>query len=171
MNSKDKKFIWAIVLFWLTFFVCAFTLAYFAFLKHDFYLWQLQHSVATINNPPRTKRIASTKDLGLLAGNGNHCDYFVAQLRSFPESMSPKQIQNFYKNTKIWNPLNRQYEIISVGIIKDGKIESNEDWTGIGKFLQEHFHERLPNKLTNQRLYFVFFFDGGYDTTCDIRCW
>jgi hypothetical protein len=170
MNSKDKKIVWAIVQVWLIPIICVFTVAYFAFLKHDFYLWQLQCSVATINNPPRTKLIASAKDLGLLAGNGNHCDYFVAQLRSFPEDMSPKQIQNFYQNTKIWNPLNRQKEIISVGIVKNGKIESNGDWTGIGKFLQEHFHEHLPHNLTNQHLYFVFFFEGGYDTACDIRC-
>jgi hypothetical protein len=133
-------------------------------------LWQLQRSIATLSNPPNTKLIASAKDIGLLVGNGNHCDYFVAQLRSYPASISSKQIQEFYKNTKIWNPLSRQLETISIGIIKDGKIESNEDWTGTGPFLQEYFQRNLPKKLTNQHLYFVLFLDGGYGTACDIRC-
>jgi hypothetical protein len=170
MNSKDKKIVWSIVLVWSIPIICAFTLAYFAFLQHDFYLWQLQRSVATINNPPNTKSIASAKDIGLLVANGNHCDYFVAQLRSFPENMTSKQIQLFYKNSKIWNPLNRRTEIVSIGVIKNGRIESNEAWTGISPFLQSYFHKNLPRQLKDQHFYFVFVLDIGNAVACDIRC-
>ena len=162
-TRKTKTIIWAVA------FVVCFLPAYFLVFSHDVYLWQLNRSLAAVNHPPSTKRISSSKDLGLLAGNSNHCDYFVAELRSC-NNLSPKQIETFYKNTKIWNPLNRRNERVSVGVIEKGRINTNEDWTGAGNFLKDYFKTNLPQKLNNQKLYFVFFLDVGNETGCDIRC-
>jgi hypothetical protein len=167
--NKTRKIKIAIVGIWSVALLLLVVPAYFLVFSHDLYLQQLNRSLAGINHPLDTKLISSSKDLGLLVGNSNHCDYFVAELRNY-NNLSPKQIETFYKDTKIWNPLNRRRERVSIGIIEKGKIRSNEDWMGAGDFLKDYFKAHLPQKLGNQRLYFVFFLDVGNEVGCDVRC-
>lgn len=51
---------------------------------HDQRLKRLEVSVANLKHPPGTRELAIESDLGLLQGNGNHCDYFVGALRAGP---------------------------------------------------------------------------------------
>jgi hypothetical protein len=136
--------------------------------SHDFYLWQLSRSLAAADHPSQTRHIAFAKDIGLLVGNSNHCDYFVGELRSY-EEQSKKEIEAFYKDAFIWNPLNRRKEHISIGFVENGKISSNADWLGAPEFLKDHFTPYL-RRTKNQKLYFIFFLDVGNEVGCDVRC-
>jgi len=165
-TGRDAKLCWR----WVLSLILLCSLAYFLFLSHDVYLWQLSRSLTALKHPQHTQRVAVVKDLGLLVANGNHCDYFVAEMRSYSGDLSPDSIEKFYRNSQIWNPLNRRYERVSVGVVENGGIKSDEDWTGTGDFLKDYFKSYLPRKLSNQKLYFVLFLDVGNSTGCDLRC-
>lgn len=51
---------------------------------HDRRLQRLEETFANLKHPPGTRELAIESDLGLLQGNGNHCDYFVGSLRAGP---------------------------------------------------------------------------------------
>ena len=49
---------------------------------HDRRLEQLEQVFAKLQHPPGSRELAFESELGLLQGNGNHCDYFVGALRA-----------------------------------------------------------------------------------------
>lgn len=49
---------------------------------HDRQLRALRRDFARLRHPPGTRLIGSKAVVGLLSGNGNHCDYFVGDLRT-----------------------------------------------------------------------------------------
>ena len=52
-------------------------------LIHNLRLSRMKRLLDEISHPDNTEYIFSRSVLGLLAGNGNHCDYFVGEMRSF----------------------------------------------------------------------------------------
>jgi hypothetical protein len=157
---------------WLAGLAVPLLLGYLLVWSHDVSLWQMSRSIAAVSHPPNTKRISSVKDLGLLAGNGNHCDYFVAEMRSY-NNLTRKEIEAWYKNTKIWNPLKWRFERVSIGVIENNRIRmklKDEDWIGLPDYLRSHFKSRWPQPSSSQKFYFVAFLDLGNETGCDLRC-
>ncbi len=63
-------------------------------LPHDFRLRQMKRDFARLSHPAGSRVLESRSDLGLLEGNGNHCDYFVGELRVAP--LSAEALQAFY---------------------------------------------------------------------------
>jgi hypothetical protein len=51
-------------------------------LPHDLKLVQVKKQYRALSHPAASRAIAFEADLGLLEGNGNHCDYFVGELRA-----------------------------------------------------------------------------------------
>jgi hypothetical protein len=51
-------------------------------LPHDLHQLQLRREYRTLLHPAPGRVLASEADMGLLEGNGNHCDYFVGELRT-----------------------------------------------------------------------------------------
>ena len=51
-------------------------------LPHDLHQVQLRREYRTLLHPVPSRELAYEADMGLLEGNGNHCDYFVGQLRT-----------------------------------------------------------------------------------------
>lgn len=68
---------------------------------NNFRLWRFEQHFAALSHPPQSKFIERKKAVGLF-GNGNHCDFFVAELRSF--SGSQHNIRNFYHPIRIIVP-------------------------------------------------------------------
>lgn len=54
---------------------CADTIA------HEQKLWRLEGSFRDVTHPAATALVTKRSRVGLLLGNGNHCDYFVGELR------------------------------------------------------------------------------------------
>lgn len=139
---------------------------------NNYALWQMSRSLSAIAHPTGTQFVASSDAIGLLAGNGDHCDFFVGELRS-NTSLSPAQLRSFYANTSIWNPRSGRREQVSVATIKGKKLRllsSGEEWTGLYEFMNDHFGADWPRKASHRPMYVVFIFDVGYDAGCDFRC-
>jgi hypothetical protein len=66
------------------------------FLEHDLSLNREIKAFRQIKHPPGSSRISSRKYLGLLTGNGNHCDFFIGELRRY--SGEQKTIKSFYQS-------------------------------------------------------------------------
>lgn len=55
-------------------------------IANDKYLAILDHEFSSLTHPASTRHMRSEKRFGLLDGNGNHCDYFVGELRTYHDS-------------------------------------------------------------------------------------
>jgi hypothetical protein len=64
-------------------------------------LWQFERRFGAISHPPQSKLVARTHEIGLF-GNGNHCDFLVAEVRSF--NGSSNGVRNFYRKTRVAVP-------------------------------------------------------------------
>jgi len=63
-------------------------------LLHDYDLYQYSQAFRRLEHPPGTSLVSSRKFLGLYLGNGNHCDYFLGELRRY--SGDGQAIEAFY---------------------------------------------------------------------------
>ena len=63
-------------------------------LPHQAHLWGLQRKYRALVHPPDSRSLARESELGLLEGNGNHCDYFVGEVRV--TRLSVVQVNAFY---------------------------------------------------------------------------
>jgi len=63
-------------------------------LPHQVHLLRLEQRYDAIEHPTSSRLIARTSALGLLEGNGNHCDYFVGELRL--AASSEAALRTFY---------------------------------------------------------------------------
>jgi len=136
-------------------------------LSNNWKMWKVNHASAQIVHPQNTVVISQRQDLGLLIGNGDHCDFFVGQMRSFTGSQ--QSITAFYAKTKIWNPLNNSRQSIDILFLENGEIVQSEreflpsDFDSASKWLS-------PSHNRKQKLYIAYFFDVGHDAGTDIRC-
>ena len=76
--------------------LCAILLFPFArdVLLHDYALYRYSQDFNQVRHPADTNLVSSKKYLGLISGNGNHCNYFIGELRSY--TGDPAQIAAFY---------------------------------------------------------------------------
>lgn len=63
-------------------------------LPHQLHLLRLEQRFDAIEHPTGSRLVARESALGLLEGNGNHCDYFVGELRL--SSSSEAELKTFY---------------------------------------------------------------------------
>ena len=71
--------------------------------SNDRHLDAIADQMIEIEHPPGTSRVRVKKKVGLLIGNGNHCDYFVGELRTF--SGADDAVIAFYSGKTIHNPV------------------------------------------------------------------
>ncbi len=143
-------------------------------LYNNFRLWRFERNFAALSHPPQSKFVARTNEVGLF-GNGNHCDFLVAEVRSFTGSR--KAVRNFYRSTRIAVPNSADDESQDV---KNGAqsveinflaspLPSNYRW----KF---SFAEEIDLSFAKgqKNLYVVFINNSGesnsWETLCDARC-
>ena len=61
---------------------------------NDVHLLTIERQYRSIPHPADSRALQYEADLGLLEGNGNHCDYFVGELRA--TRLSRAQLARFY---------------------------------------------------------------------------
>lgn len=66
---------------------------------NDVRLWQFELDFQQIAHPPDSERLATASRLGLLAGNGNHCDFYVGEMRW--TRLSREDVQTHYAGATI----------------------------------------------------------------------
>jgi hypothetical protein len=62
-------------------------------LVNEWKLWRLEQKFAGIAHPPGTEELSFRSKVGVF-GNGNHCDFFAGQVRSFTGDW--KRVEDFY---------------------------------------------------------------------------
>jgi hypothetical protein len=79
------------------------------------HLHQMEKALLAIPPAPQSKQLAVRSAVGLLTGNGNHCDFFAGAL--FQSSATPDSIRQHYAGRTFLNPITSKQETIDVTII------------------------------------------------------
>ena len=139
-------------------------------LINDFKLHHFRASFARLPHPPGTTLVRRVSDVGLLAGNGNHCDFFVGELRTY--TGSEDSIVRFYSPKSVWSPNSNAPEALDSIIFLEG-----EEIPGVERDYLPTDHQdisawSLPRSRRGEKLYIVYRLDSGvFNSGCDIRCW
>lgn len=138
------------------------------YVLHNRALARVRGEYPRISHPASSSVLASFSDVGLLGGNGNHCDYLVGEIRESDDS--PEQLKAVYSafsfpmldpNTSQWGGEPVPVTIEFPETARDSSI------------LQFVIPEVVKNARAQQRkktLYAVYILDGGYEPNGDLRC-
>lgn len=123
--------------------------------------------------PPATIQLGKTyKRVGLLTGNGNHCDYAAAKL--VKSQLSKEEIEKFYFSNKFSNAESgsiQQFFPVKLEVIKAAEIGLN---TQIGSTFHNN-QDKIEqfsineNDLEMADAFIIGIVDNGYPAS-DIRC-
>jgi hypothetical protein len=69
-------------------------------------LRRFQSQFATVSHPTNTRLITGRACVGLLVGNGNHCDFFVGELRAFSGDWD--HVEKGYMGQAIVSPIDEK---------------------------------------------------------------
>lgn len=75
---------------------------------NSFRLWRLERDFAALAHPVESKFLKRQKMVGLVAGNGNHCDFFVAELHSHDGNQ--QKTREFYRSIRVAVPNHDAYQ-------------------------------------------------------------
>lgn len=131
--------------------------------SHDLTLRAHEAEFKAMAHPPDTTLVARKSRVGLLAGNGNHCDYFVGELRTY--SGPQEAISAFYDG---YRPAG---ELAWLGIFffEDGVLPEEAYWDlpqGLDSL--SGWSRRLAH--SREDYYIVCTVDVGYPPGFDLRC-
>ena len=140
---------------------------------HEHLLWQFSQKYAKVKHPASTRHVRDYKELGLLIGNGDHCDLFVGELRSY--TCSRQQLLKQYASQKFWSPISEEYLPVEILFIDKGKVESGILYHGeiesqLPAPIERIAADAKAAKERSKRYYIVYIFDPGYDAGFDVRC-
>jgi hypothetical protein len=88
-------------------------------IRHNRKLEIMHQSFSSLGHPAGTSSIARQKKVGLLSGQGNHCDYFVGELRSYTGETNI--VREWYRRLTISGPDQRRYDL-DILFLKDGSF-------------------------------------------------
>ncbi|MFC1856902.1 hypothetical protein ACFL9U_02615 [Thermodesulfobacteriota bacterium] len=126
-------------------------------------LWKFESSFVSLFHPKGTSRLALKSKVGLLSGNGNHCDFFVGELRTY--SSEKEKIKNDYAGTLILNPISGRRQNIDILFIDDGIIPETRlpyDFDNLAGW-------NLPSDEKLKPMYLLYVFNS-YEANADVRC-
>lgn len=86
-------------------------------MANDRRLSQITQQLKALPLPPETIEVSSHAAVGLLAGNGNHCDYFVGAV--YRSQSSEEDILKHYQGRQFQNPVQDRPEEWDITILKD----------------------------------------------------
>lgn len=84
---------------------------------NDLRLWQITRQLEALPQPPGTILISTNAAVGLLVGNGNHCDFFAGAV--YRSQSSAEAIEQHYEGRQFENPLSGKNEEWDITILKD----------------------------------------------------
>ena len=132
------------------------------YLVHEFKLYREVWAFHQLKHPAGTSQIAFQKYLGLYLGNGNHCDYFVGELRQYTGDR--KSVENFYAG-KVVDNLGVSVAFADNADFLDELRQSDLPFRFDALPLSSESTSPVPDHL-----YIVYIFDMDFDPGWDIRC-
>lgn len=143
-------------------------LFYFLFgdaITNDLRLSQITRQLDTLSQPPNTIYISSNAAVGLLQGNGNHCDFFAGAV--YCSQSSVEAIQQHYKGRQFQNPVTGVNENWEITILKN-KNSFDSVWLPYD-FDHPEAWELTPESYSTGTLFLVCAM-RSYDANGDFRC-
>ncbi len=127
---------------------------------NDRELARLEDKIRELPQPAGTTAVAVRKQVGLLTGNGNHCDFFVGELRSFVGSA--EKVQAHYAGQTLGDRTKIETIFVSGGEF----VETDRS------YLPEEFRNLADwtERADQGGLYVVFILDIGQYAGIDPRC-
>ena len=118
--------------------------------------------IKALSHPDHSESVTTHSKIGLLVGNGNHCDFFVGHIRSFDGNKV--MIQNHYKNLTFLNPITKNHENCDILFFEDDKTPTS--------YLPYEFDSLDAWQVKGHdltKLYVLSIF-RSYDANRDFRC-
>jgi hypothetical protein len=124
---------------------------------HDQVLRNLETSLHQVKHPANTTFVRDFKSIGVLSGNGDHCDYVAGELRSY--SGDEHAIKNFYTHDEIY-----------IIFLENGKIPENNDSLLPSYTLKNLLYGENPPTDLQSKMYLVMLTNMFNDPGLDFRC-
>lgn len=131
-------------------------------IAHDRKLRRYQAALRDAPHPGDTLLVSAEKRVGLFVGNGNHCDYFVGELRQY--SGSRQEIEEFYAGISI-----EGYGPVELLFVENGQFPEPARWT-LPRKLDELAEWSVSPVELQADVYLVYVLAPGFDPGYDIRC-
>ncbi len=129
--------------------------------QHEWSAWKLGRALGTVAHPADTSLLVATRKVGLLVGNGNHCDFFAGELRRFTGTR--EQLRAFYAGKEVPSPLGSYPEEVRIAFFGEERpVDLPYDFDAAEKW-------GAPPSQAGQ-LYIVYLYNGGHDPGMDLRC-
>lgn len=134
-------------------------------ITNDARLRQITSQLGTLTQPPNTVQISSRSAVGLLSGNGNHCDFFAGAV--YRSQSTAEAIQQHYKGCQFQNPVTGRNEDWNLIILTD-------DHSFDSVWLPDYFDHPEAWQLTPESYatgtHFLVYAMRSYDANSDSRC-
>lgn len=134
-------------------------------ITNDRCLSQITSQLNTLSQPPNTIQISSRSAVGLLSGNGNHCDFFTGSV--YRSQSTVEVIQQHYKGRQFQNPVTGKDEDWDLIILKDDhsfdSVWLPDDFDHPGAW------QLTPASYATGTLFLVYAM-RSYDANGDSRC-
>ena len=95
MKKRSKK--WLLILTIVT--ILFFLVGGVEYIRNNIICDLYANQLYSLSLPPNTKIISKNKDLGLLAGNGNHLDFMA--FIEVESALSKEELEEYYKDKKV----------------------------------------------------------------------
>jgi len=130
-------------------------------LTHNRELAQYAIDFEKIEHPANTSSVSFNRAVGLLSGNGNHCDYFVGEMRRFTGER--QELVIFYADQEVAG------KSVRIEFVENGEFARLDRWSlPNGLDHPQGWLKSSTDSLNN--LYVVYVLDVGYEPGFDIRC-
>ena len=130
------------------------------------HLHQLERALAEVPTPPDTEQLDTHSGVGILVGNGNHCDFFVGTV--FRSSSTSDSIRQHYAGRTFISPITSKQEQFDVTILTNRESLS-------GLWLPYRFDQPEAWGLSEQTFVtgtvFLVSIMRSYEANNDWRCW
>ena len=134
-------------------------------ITNDLRLSQITRQLNTLSQPPNTVQISSKSAVGLLQGNGNHCDFFAGAV--YRSQSSAEAIQQHYKGRQFQNPVTGRNEDWNLTILVDNN-SLDSVWLPYD-FDHPEAWGLTPESYSTETLFLVNAM-RSYDANGDFRC-
>ena len=132
--------------------------------------WRLHHfrgSLTSLPHLPGTSRVCVFSEVALFRGNSNHCDYFIAEIRTYSGPKSA--IKSHYAPLRIDNPITKKKEKVDIIFFAGGRVLDPEVWWWPLYGFEDISAWNIPAGSENLSMYALAVFNM-YDANWDIRC-
>ncbi len=134
---------------------------------HDYALLQFKRSFSRVTHLRSSVLLHEWSQVGLLEGNGNHCDYLAAQFRETDQS--PAEVRQHYAPFTV--PRSDPSYETGFGAEVPVRVEFPDlRTTDLAHLTSAETNAAIHRKRTKKTLYVVYAIDAGYPPDFDFRC-